>query len=170
MGEQDGAFFSGRLVDMVEMQIKEIERFAGFLFDEPRPGADADADISPVTGAGYFRGIGKPECVRFVHVEQVAAVKDCRVFAIFVAVFAGDAYPAVFAECGAYFGYLKIEGLLETYDIGIMAAQDVENHLLSIFPVVLAVLGGAVSNIETHHPQLQAVFCPGGIGTGESLR
>jgi hypothetical protein len=73
-GQQNGTFFSGRLRNVVQVEVEDIERFARPGLDEPGPGADADTGVAPGVRAGYLRRIGEPKCPRFAYPESIRAI------------------------------------------------------------------------------------------------
>jgi len=150
---------------MIQVSIEDIERFAGIVLDEPGPSADAHAGVAPVTRAGDFRRIGKPESPGLGHSETVCSIQNRRVFAVDSAVLAGNSDLAVRRQRLADLVDLETQRLLQTHDVAALFADDVEGHFLAVRPAILAVIGRAVANVETHHSKLKgACSCRSRVG------
>ena len=157
LGDEGGALDAGRLGTMIEMGVEDVEGVGGVFVDESGPGADAGDGVAPVFGGGYFGGVGEPKSAGIEEGEAVAAVEDGGVFSGGIAVVASDADFGEFGEGGADLIELEAEGFLEADDVGGMVLEDIENHVAAIIPVVLAVVGGAVADVEGHDVEFEVV-------------
>ena len=147
--QQLRAALARRLRFMVEMHVEMIEA-AAVAVDESRPRADAGDVVAPGLRRGDRRRVREPERSRLCHAEPILPEQDGRVLARPRRVVAPDADHGIHRDRGDNLVDLRRERLLQADNVGVLLADDVEEHLAPGGPVVLAVLRGAVSDVEGH--------------------
>ena len=109
--------------------------------------------VAPRLRPGHRRRVGEPERARLGDVKALGPEQDRRVLALLRAIVAAHADDGVAADGGEDLVDLEVEGLLQAEEIRPGVANHLEEHVAPRRPLVLAVLGGAVADVEGHHRQ-----------------
>ena len=83
--------------------------------------------------------------------KRVVAEQDGGHLAGRLAVVAADADDGVARHRGEDLVDLEAQRLLQADEIGVLRPEQREEHVAPLAPVVLAVVGGAVADVEGHH-------------------
>ena len=144
------AALARRLRQVVEVHVVEVEGRALAVL-EIRPGTDPLDPVAPGGGLHDARRVGEPERVTAPHLEPCGPVKNGRVLAGLAAVSTAHADVGVAGNRLQDFLDLTVEGLLQADHIRLLLAHEREQLFAAFQPVVFAVVGRPVADVERHH-------------------
>ena len=132
------------------MQVEVIET-AAVAVDEPRPRADARDVVAPRLRRRDRRRVGKPEGSRLRDAQPILPEENRRELPRPRRIVASDTDHGVDRNGRNDLVDLRSERLLQPDEVRILLADDIEKHLAPRRPVILAVLRGAIADVEGHH-------------------
>jgi hypothetical protein len=118
-----------------------------------RPGADAGDVVAPRLRPRHRRRVGEPERAGVGDAEAILPEQNRRKLARPDRIVTADADDGVAGRGGDDLVDLRRQRFLQPEEIGTLGAHDVEQHLAPQRPVILAVVGSAIPDVERHHRQ-----------------
>src|SRR4029453_11950662 len=138
----------------------EYEEPASIAIDETRPGADTRDVVSPRLRGRHRGSIREPESAGLGDAKPVLPKKYGSKLATRPSIIAADSDGGVARSGGDDFIDLEVERLLQPDEIGILLTDQIEQHCSASSPLVLAVFGRAVADVERHHRERFACRLP----------